>query len=198
MSTPEPARPGEDRTLRTLGGTDIKRLNRHWRRRSSGRVALVLAGLSNPFNVGAILRTSAVLGVEMVYLVGTTPGPGDAKVAKTGLGTEHSVSTRRVDAVGAATAEARTAGFTVVAVELARGAVPLADFSYGPATCLVIGNEGHGLSPAELAECDAAVYVPQVGKVASLNVATAAAIAVYEVRRWEWSGPGGRAADEGH
>lgn len=173
--------------MKTLGDTDIKRLNREWRRRSSGRIALALAGLSNPFNVGAILRTGAVLGVEMVYLVGATPGPGDAKVAKTGLGTERTVPTRRVDTLAEAAAQARGAGFAVVALELAGGAVPLAEFPYGAATCLVIGNEGHGLSPAGLAECDAAVYVPQVGRVASLNVAAATAIALYEVRRAEWA-----------
>lgn len=174
--------------MKTLGTTEIKRLNRDWRRRSTGRIALVLAGLSNPFNVGAILRTSAVLGVEVVYLVGTTPGPGDAKVAKTGLGTEHTVTTRRVATLAEAAAQARAEGFAIVALELASEAMPLADFAYPAATCLVIGNEGHGLSPSGLAECDAAVYVPQVGKVASLNVATATAIAVYEVRRHEWSG----------
>lgn len=172
--------------MKTLGTTEIKRLNRQWRRRSTGRIALVLTSLSNPFNVGAILRTSAVLGVELVYLVGSTPGPGDAKVAKTGLGTEHAVPTRRVATLAEAAQAARADGFTVVALELATDAVPLAEFAYPPAVCLVIGNEGHGLSPAALAECDAAVYVPQVGKVASLNVATATAIAVYEARRSEW------------
>jgi len=173
--------------MKTLGTTDIKRLNRDWRRRSSSRIALVLVSLSNPFNVGAILRTAAVLGVEVVYLVGATPGPEDAKVAKTGLGTEHTVSTRRVPTLAEAAAAARADGFAVLALELASEAVPLAEYDYPHATCLVIGNEGHGLPPAALAECDAAVYVPQVGKVASLNVATATAIAVYEVRRSEWA-----------
>ncbi len=172
--------------MKTLNPTEIKRLNREWRRRSSGRVALVLAGLSNPYNVGSILRTSAVMGVELVYLVGTTPGPGDAKVAKTGLGTERSVATQRVATLAEAAAHARADGFAVIALELASGATPLADYPFPAATCLVIGNEGHGLAPTALAECDAAVYVPQVGKVASLNVATATSIAVYEVRRTDW------------
>lgn len=173
--------------MKTLGNTDIKRLNRDWRRRSSRRIALALVSLSNPFNVGAILRTAGVLGVEVVYLVGATPGPEDAKVAKTGLGTEHTVTTRRLHTLAEATTQARADGFAVLALELATESVPLADYAYPEATCLVIGNEGHGLSPASLAECDAAVYVPQVGKIASLNVATATAIAVYEVRRSEWS-----------
>lgn len=174
--------------MKTLSATEIKRLNREWRRRSRTRVALVLAGLSNPYNVGSILRTSAVLGVEVVYLVGATPGPGDAKVAKTGLGTERSVVTRRVPTLADAAELARADGFTVIALELASDATPLAEHTFTAATCLVIGNEGHGLAPAALAECDAAVYVPQGGKVASLNVATATSIALYEVRRAEWQG----------
>jgi len=128
-----------------------------------------------------------VLGVEVVYLVGSTPGPGDAKVAKTGLGTEHTVTTQRVETLAEAVRVLRSDGFAILALELASEAQPLARTDYSDATCLVIGNEGHGLSPAALADCDAAVYIPQVGKVASLNVATATAIAVYEVRRAEWS-----------
>ena len=62
----------------------------------------------------------------------------------------------------------------------------------------MLGNEAHGLSRAALAACDAVVYVPHVGRVASLNVATAAAIALYEARRQEWAGvepwPGARSA----
>lgn len=174
-------------TVKTLSTTEIKRLNREWRRRSDARLSLVLAGLSNPFNVGSILRSAAVFGVETVWFVGSTPSPSDAKVHKTGLGTEHGLATPRVDSVADAAAAARADGFAVIALELASGATEIGSHPFGGATCLVIGNEGHGLSPVALASCDAAVYVPQPGKVASLNVAAATSIAIYEVRRQDWS-----------
>ena len=173
--------------MKTLSTTEIKRLNRAWRRRSEGRIALALVSLSNPFNVGSIMRSAAVFGVETVWLVGTTPGPSDAKVKKTGLGTESGIPTPRVDSVTEAAAAARGAGFRVVALELATEARPIGEYDFSEPTCLVIGNEGHGLPPSALATCDAAVYVPQPGRVASLNVATATSIALYEVRRQGWA-----------
>ena len=56
----------------------------------------------------------------------------------------------------------------------------------GP-TCIVLGHEDRGLPPASLAQCDAVAFIPQLGRIGSLNVATAAAIALYEVRRRQWA-----------
>jgi tRNA (guanosine-2'-O-)-methyltransferase len=173
--------------VKALTGTEIKRLNRDWRRRTSGRLALVLAGLANPYNVGSILRTAAVFGVEAVHLVGATPGPEHPGVRKTGLGTEHSVTTVRHAAASGAVAGLRAEGFEIVALELATGAEAVCAYPFRADVCLVVGSEGHGLPAATLALCDSAVYVPQVGRVASLNVATATAVAAYEVRRREWT-----------
>ena len=152
-----------------------------------GRLALALVSLSNPFNVGSILRSAAVFGVETVWLVGATPGPADAKVKKTALGTESAIATQRVGTAAEAATALAGAGFQVVALELASDARPISECDLTGPTCLVIGNEGHGLPPSALAACDAAVYVPQPGKVASLNVAAATSIALYELRRQGWA-----------
>ena len=58
------------------------------------------------------------------------------------------------------------------------------------ATCLVVGHEDRGCSPATLDACDEVAFVPLLGKVGSLNVATAASIALYELRRQHWTRPG--------
>ncbi len=71
----------------------------------------------------------------------------------------------------------------MVAVELASGAVPLFEAPLDGDVCLAIGNEDHGCSPALLAAVSSAAYIPQVGRVGSLNVAVAAAIALAEARR---------------
>ena len=60
----------------------------------------------------------------------------------------------------------------------------------GGDVCLAIGNEDHGCSPALLAAVSVVAYIPQTGRVGSLNVAVAAAIAMAETRRREWH-PGG-------
>jgi tRNA (guanosine-2'-O-)-methyltransferase len=76
-----------------------------------------------------------------------------------------------------------------VAIELASGAVPLFEAPLDGDVCLAIGNEDHGCSPALLAAVSSAAYIPQVGRVGSLNVAVAAAVALTEVRRREWTAP---------
>lgn len=83
---------------------------------------------------------------------------------------------------------ARDDGFTVVAVELTGDAVPLSEAKLGGDVCLVVGSEDHGCSPALLEAADGVCYIPQVGRVGSFNVSVAAAIAVAEARRQEWSG----------
>jgi tRNA (guanosine-2'-O-)-methyltransferase len=173
---------------RQLDGTGLKRLHRDWRRRSDGRVALLLDGVASTWNVGSILRTAAAERVEHLWFTATATGPRAPGVAKTALGTDRYL-TWTIGGTGAeCAAEIKAAGWTVVGVELTDEAAPLheLDLAAGP-VCLAIGHEDHGLAPATLAECDAVGFVPQLGRVGSLNVATATAIAIYETRRQEWA-----------
>ena len=176
-------------TPRQLRPTDVKRLNREWRRRTEGRLALLLDSVSQPFNVGSIVRTAAAFGVECIWLCGNTPDLDLPAVGKTALGTDRFLSAYREPSPAAAAKDAAEDGFRVVALELASGAVPLFEAPLDGDICLAIGNEDHGCSPALLAAVSSAAYIPQVGRVGSLNVAVAAAIALGEVRRREWTSP---------
>jgi tRNA (guanosine-2'-O-)-methyltransferase len=173
--------------VRQLDGTGMKRLHREWRRRTEGRVALVLDSVQSPFNVGAIVRTAAALRVDHLWVAGRSASPGDAKVGKTALGTERYLTWSLVEDVATGIAAARADGYRVVAVELADAARPLHELDLVPAACLVLGSEDHGLGPAVLDACDAVGFIPQLGRVGSLNVATAASIACYEARRQAWN-----------
>ncbi len=173
--------------MKQLDGTGLKRLHRGWRRRTAGRLALVLDDVEGPFNVGGIIRTAAALRVDDCWLAGRTPDPSDAKVAKTALGTDRYLTVHRSVDARAAIAAARAAGYQLVALELADGAVPLHELALGGDTCIVVGHEDRGLAGATLADCDAVAYLPLLGRVGSLNVATAASVAVYEVRRRAWT-----------
>ena len=167
--------------MKQLDGTGMKRLHREWRRRTEGRLALVLDDVQGPFNVGAIIRTAAALRADDVWLAARTPEPDDAKVGKTALGTQRYLTFHRTDSAAAAAAAARTAGYRVIGIELAESARPLHELALGTATCLVLGHEDRGCSPATLAACDEVAYLPMLGKVGSLNVAAAAA----ESERWK-------------
>jgi tRNA (guanosine-2'-O-)-methyltransferase len=180
---PEPAR--------QLGMTEVKRLNRDWRRRTQARLALLLDGVGQPFNVGAIIRTAAAFGVDQVWLCGSTASPGHPSARKTALGTDRLLAIEHQPSAVAAAQAARADGYRVIAVELASEAVPLHEAPLSGDICVAVGNEDHGCSIALLAAADTITYIPLPGKVGSLNVAAAAAIALAETRRRDWTGESG-------
>jgi tRNA (guanosine-2'-O-)-methyltransferase len=174
-------------TAKNLSATEAKRLHREWRRRTERPLGLLLDNVQTPYNVGAIFRTAASFRVTHLWLAGASATPDHDKSRKTSLGTERLVPWSVVDSVADGAAAARAQGMEVVGIELAHGAEALGDAVFGSAVCLVLGHEDRGLSNGALAVCDRFAYVPTPGKVGSLNVATAAAIALYEVRRQEWA-----------
>ena len=172
--------------MKPLGPTDVKRLNREWRHRTDGRVALLLDSVQTPYNVGAIVRTAAAERVEHLYLAGASTPPSHPASRKVSLGTERYLEWSSFEDVNAAIDAAKDAGLRLVGIELADGAVPLHAAVLGSDVCLAFGHEDRGLSAATLAACDEVAFIPQLGKVGSLNVAHAAAIAIYECRRRHW------------
>ncbi len=173
--------------MKQLGPTDLKRLHREWNRRTGRRVALLLDNVESPFNIGGITRTAAAFRVEHLYLAGNTLSPGHSKAGKTSMGTQRYLTWTTFEHGAEAAAAARADGFAVVGLELASGAVALHQLAAGEDVCIVIGHEDRGVTPATLAACDQIAFIPQLGRVGSLNVATATAIAVYELRRREWT-----------
>ncbi len=172
--------------MKNLDGTGLKRLHRDWRRRTEADVALLLDSVQTPYNVGAILRTAAAYRVAHLWLAGATADPTHAKVAKTALGTGRYLDWTATEDPAEAVAAVRAAGYGLVGVELADGAVPIHGASLPERTCLAVGHEDRGLCDAVLDAADAVVFIPQLGRVGSLNVATATGIALYEVHRRHW------------
>jgi tRNA (guanosine-2'-O-)-methyltransferase len=173
--------------VRPLNDTDIKRLNREWRRRTDGSVAVYLDDVQTPFNVGAIVRTAAAERVAHLYLSGASVTPNHTKADKLSMGSERFVEWSRFEQSAAALDAIKDAGYRLVGIELADGAVPLHEARLGDKVCLAFGHEDRGLSGPVLAACDEVAFIPQLGRVGSLNVAHAAAIAIYEARRRFWS-----------
>lgn len=169
--------------MKQLGSTELKRLHRSWRRNEPRPLALMLEGLSGPYNLGSILRTAAAYRVDHLYLVGMQIDPTSANVGKTALGADRFVTWTAHDTLEGAFAIARSSGFALVGLELADNAVAMHDAELAAAVCLVIGHEDRGLSKGALAGCDQVVFLPQLGRIGSLNVATATSIAIWEVRR---------------
>ena len=179
--------PVPPRPPRQLRPVEVKRLNREWRRATENRLALLLDSVAQPFNVGSIVRSAAAFGAERLWLCGNTAPLSHPGVGKTALGTQRLVETTLEPGPVAAAKAAADAGLRVVVIELASGAVPLHEAPLDGDVCLAIGNEDHGCSAGLLGVADAVTYIPQPGRVGSLNVAVAAAVAMAEARRREWA-----------
>jgi tRNA (guanosine-2'-O-)-methyltransferase len=184
---PATVAPTQPPAPRQLGATDVKRLNRSWRRRTEARVGLLLESVGQPFNLGSIIRTAAVFGVDQLWLCGDATTPEHPSARKTALGTDRYLPWEQVSDVRAGISAARADGRRVIAIELAAGAIPLHEAPLEGDICLALGNEDRGCSAALLAAADVVAYIPQAGKVGSLNVAAAAAVALAEARRREWA-----------
>ena len=171
---------------RSLGSTELKRLHRDWRRQAPGRVALLLDSVATPYNVGSIMRTAAAMRVDDIWMTGQTSEETHASVQKTALGSQRFLTFHRVPEPGEAAAAAQAAGYRVVGIELADGALPIHAADLTGAVCLAVGHEDRGLSAAVLNAADTVAFIPQLGRIGSLNVAVAASIALYEARRQAW------------
>ena len=90
------------------------------------------------------------------------------------------------DEPAAAVAEARALGYRLVGIELADGAEPIHTVDLTGPVCLAVGHEDRGLSAAVLGDATALAFIPQLGRIGSLNVAAATSIALYETRRQSW------------
>lgn len=147
------------------------------------RVIAVLEGIGDHENLGSLFRNAAALGVGGV-LVG--PGCSDPlyrRSVRVSMGHVLRVPFATVTDLGPALDTLRDRGFRVAALTPRPGSVPLPEFAAGAGgpVALLLGSEGHGLSPAALRAADVAVRIPMSPAVDSLNVAVAGAVAFYEL-----------------
>jgi len=145
------------------------------------RLVVVLEGIVDHTNVGAVFRSAAGLGADAVLVSPTCADPLYRRSVKVSMGTVFQVPWTRIEPWPGGLGELRDAGFTVAALALADDAVALGDFAAAghERVALVMGAEGDGLSREALAVADQVVTIPMAGGVDSLNVAAASAVAVW-------------------
>ena len=146
-------------------------------------VRLLLDDVRSRHNVGAMFRTADAFGLEGLLLCGFTPTPPHREIEKTALGATLAVPWRHFGTALQAVVRLRADGWTVVAVEQTRLAVPLEAFQPPPGAQLavVFGNELHGVSEAVVEACDQAVVLPQHGLKHSLNVSVCAGVVLWSL-----------------
>lgn len=152
------------------------------REASTPPLFLVLDGIEDPQNVGAVLRTAEASGVDGVVRQQRRAAPLGAAVAKTSAGALAHVKIASVVNITRALDELRAAGiWTVGLVQVASSKYDEVDFSLP--TALVLGSEGRGLRRLVRERCDWLVSIPMNGQIDSLNVSVAAGVALYEAVR---------------
>jgi tRNA G18 (ribose-2'-O)-methylase SpoU len=145
----------------------------------------VIEGVNDHENLGGIFRSARALGVDGVLLSPSCADPLYRRSVRVSMGEVFAVPYARLAPWPSALAEVRAAGFRLLALTPAAHALPIQrlDTASRERTALLLGAEGPGLSRAALAAADAAVAIPMRNGVDSLNVATAAAVAFWELCR---------------
>ena len=140
-------------------------------------------GVTDPGNLGAVLRSAECAGVTGVVLPRHRAVHVTATVTKAAAGAVEHVPIALVGGLPAALERLKKAGLWIVGLD-ASGPTPIADLAVAAdPLVLVLGAEGAGLSRLVRQRCDALASIPLRGQLNSLNVAAAAAIATYEVGR---------------
>ncbi|MBS3902926.1 MAG: hypothetical protein KGZ30_00950 [Anaplasmataceae bacterium] len=154
------------------------------------RLIVILNDLRSLHNVGSIFRTSDAVGVEKIYLVGTTPAPLDRfgrvreQFKKVSLGAEKSVSWESARSLGVLVRKLKEEGWTVVAVEQSKKSRAYYSLPKNKSkkVVLIFGNEPEGLTARDLKLVDEILEIPMMGKKESLNVSVAAGIVLFQLR----------------
>jgi len=143
----------------------------------------VLDHLTDPHNVGAIIRTAEAAGADGVILPARRSAGVNATVRKAAAGAAAHLPIARVPNIADAIRALKKAGIWVVGADASPEATELAQADLARDLALVIGGEGSGLSQLVKRECDYLVRIPMRGRVASLNASVATAILIYEALR---------------
>lgn len=148
------------------------------------RRVVVLEGIVDHTNVGAIFRSAAGIGADAIVCAPTCADPLYRRSVKVSMGTVFQVPWTRVDQWPGALTQLQQEGFVVAALALADDAVSLDEFAAAghARIALVMGAEGDGLTRAAQRTADAVVTIPMRGDVDSLNVAAASAVALWALR----------------
>ena len=150
--------------------------------RGENALIVICDELSDPHNLGAIMRSAECAGAHGVIIPKRRSVGLTATVAKASAGAVEYMKVARVTNINNAINELKEKGVWVFGTA-AEGSIPMykADLT-GPAA-IVIGNEGDGMSQLVRKNCDVMVHIPMKGKITSLNASAAASILLYEAVR---------------
>ncbi len=149
-------------------------------------VILVADSLTDPQNLGSMIRTAEALGIQGMVIPQRRAVGITSVVQKVAAGALEHLPVARVTNLSRALKELKEAGFWIYGTT-ATATTKIHDVKFDGPVVIVVGAEGEGLSLLTENTCDFLISIPLTGKTASLNAATAAAMSLYEIQRQRWS-----------
>src|SRR5215470_4401752 len=151
-------------------------------KRGQYSLIVVLDGVEDPHNLGAILRTSDAAGADGVVIPERRAAGVTGVVSKTSAGASEHLAIARVTNIARSVEDLKEKNIWVVGLD-ERGTQTYDALDYNMDCAIVLGAEGKGVHDLVRKKCDFLVSIPMLGKVSSLNVSVAAGVVLYEVVR---------------
>jgi tRNA (guanosine-2'-O-)-methyltransferase len=170
-------------TGKTLHGkTAVRKLQKAYAQENPPQIelAFMLQDWSDAYNVGGMFRVADACGASELILTGGSPCPPNPMIGVTSLGNHRRVSWRAIKDHEEAASILKAEGYSLIAIELAEGAMSYLEFEFPAKTCLILGNEQKGVYGKVMKHVDASVFIPMSGKGRSINVHVAAAVVGFD------------------
>lgn len=151
-------------------------------KRGEHSLIVVLDGIEDPHNLGAVLRTADAAGVDGVVIPERRAASVTAIVAKASAGASEHLPIAKVTNIARTLEELKEKNLWIVGLD-ERGTQAYDSLDYNMDCAVVLGAEGKGIHELVRKKCDFLVSIPMLGKVPSLNVSVAAGVVLYEIVR---------------
>lgn len=142
-------------------------------------ILVMLDHLEDPHNFGAIIRTCEALGADAIIIPNDRNVSVNPTVVKTSAGAIYNMPIVRVANLGATINKLKDDGYWIVGTDMTGDDYTKID--YNAPICIIIGNEGHGMSKVIRDNCDFIAEIPMVGKINSLNASVSCAIVLSRI-----------------
>jgi 23S rRNA (guanosine2251-2'-O)-methyltransferase len=137
---------------------------------------IILDGIEDPHNFGAILRTCAALGIDGVIIAKRNQVPVNSTVIKVSMGGVAQVPVCQVSSIAEAINQLKKQGYKIISTICQPGTQEYNKFDFNFPTCLIFGNEHEGIRPSLVKKSDYSVYIPMNNNITSLNVSVSGGI----------------------
>ena len=149
---------------------------------AGAKLLVILDGVEDPHNLGAIVRTAHAAGASAVVIPERRAAPLTETVDKAAAGALEYLPVARITNVSQTLEHLKQQGFWIYGLD-ERGSAQYDRIEYNTPTAIVLGGEGKGLHRGVEKHCDVLVRIPMAGAVSSLNVSVAAGVVLFEWRR---------------